>query len=165
MKSDTVCHALFVLLLSSASVRSDYPPPSEDTHGYYAQRRGSTAGALVGTGRTTASFGGGRYVGGASSSDWRSHSGVSDWMAPGSDSHHHGLLLGGLSQAARCVDIPDNLTLCRDIGYEQMRLPNLLEHETLREVGQQASSWVRLVAISCHPDTQVLLLLLLPVFV
>jgi len=86
-------------------------------------------------------------------------------MAPGSDSHHQGLLLGGLSQAARCVDIPDNLTLCRDIGYEQMRLPNLLEHETLREVGQQASSWVRLVAISCHPDTQVLLLLLLPVFV
>jgi len=47
------------------------------------------------------------------------------------------------------------LTLCRNIGYEQMRLPNLLEHETMREVNQQASSWVRLVAVRCHPDTQV----------
>jgi len=123
-------YVLVVLTLSSASVRCDYPPPSEDVHGYY-----SAAGGR-GAGRSTPGFGGG-YV------DWQSGS---DWGS----SHH----LGGLSHA-RCVDIPDNLTLCRDIGYHQMMLPNLLEHDTLREVGQQASSWMRLVAVRCHPDTQV----------
>ena len=131
-----------VVSLSCARVKSDYPPPSEDGHSYYSQSRGSSGGGLAGTGRVTASFGGG-YVGGPSSDYYSS----SDWL-DGS----HGLL--GLSHA-RCVDIPDNLTLCRDIGYQQMRLPNLLEHESLREVGQQASSWVRLVAVRCHPDTQV----------
>ena len=139
MKSGRV-YVLVALTLSSASVRSDYPPPSEDVHGYYTQSRGSSGG-LAGTGRVTAGFGGG-YVGGHP--DW--HSG-SDWM-----DGTHGMV--GLSHA-RCVDIPDNLTLCRNIGYRQMMLPNLLEHDSLREVGQQASSWVRLVAVRCHPDTQV----------
>jgi len=148
-------YVLVVLTLSTASVRSDYPPPSEDIHGYYSQSGGSS-GRLAGVGRVTAGFGGG-YVGGGGSSDWDSDS--SDWL-----SSSHGLL--GLSHA-RCVDIPDNLTLCRNIGYQQMRLPNLLEHDSLREVGQQASSWVRLVAVRCHPDTQVrsthfLIILILP---
>ena len=136
MKTTRV-YVLFALSLSLAGVRSDYPPPSEDVHGYYTQSRQG----LPGSGRVTAGFGGG-YVGG--SSDWNSGS---DWM-----SGSHGLL--GLSHA-RCVDIPDNLTLCRNIGYQQMQLPNLLEHDSLQEVGQQASSWVRLVAVRCHPDTQV----------
>ena len=130
-------YMLVTLTLSSACVRADYPPPSEDRHGYYTQPR--SGGGLAGTGRVTGSFGG-SY----GSSNWDSSS---DWL-----SSSHGLL--GLSHA-RCVDIPDNLTLCRDIGYQQMRLPNLLEHDSLREVGQQASSWVRLVAVRCHPDTQV----------
>jgi len=141
MKTGRV-YFLVILTLSSAGVRSDYPPPSEDVHGYYSQSRGSAGAALAGTGRPTASFGGG-YVGG--NSDWYSES---DWTA----GSHHGLL--GLSNT-RCVDIPENLTLCRNIGYQQMRLPNLLDHDTLREVGQQASSWVRLVSVRCHPDTQV----------
>jgi len=133
-------YVLMLLAVSTARVRSDYPPPSEDGHGYYS--RGS--GGLAGSGRVTAGFDG-QYVGGSSSAaDWQ----TSDWVAGGS----HGLL--GLTHA-RCVDIPDNLTLCRDIGYEQMTLPNLLDHETMREVNQQASSWVRLVAVRCHPDTQV----------
>ena len=128
---------LVVLALFTARVRADYPPASADGHAYY-----SRGGGLAGTGRVTAGFDGG-YVGGPSE-DWH----ASDWTH-GS----HGSLLG-LSHA-RCVDIPDNLTLCRNIGYEQMRLPNLLEHETMREVNQQANSWVRLVAVRCHPDTQV----------
>jgi hypothetical protein len=57
--------------------------------------------------------------------------------------------------AARCVEIPSNMSLCRNMEYTQMRLPNLLEHDTLREVSQQASSWVRLLQVSCHSDTQV----------
>jgi len=56
-----------------------------------------------------------------------------------------------------CVDIPANLSLCHDIGYTKMRLPNLLDHDTLHEVSDQARSWVPLVNIRCHADTQLFL--------
>ncbi|XP_054721049.1 secreted frizzled-related protein 5-like [Uloborus diversus] len=56
-----------------------------------------------------------------------------------------------------CVDIPENLTLCRGIGYTRMRLPNLLDHDSMAEVGQQSSSWVPLFNLKCHPDTQLFL--------
>ncbi|CAG2118707.1 unnamed protein product, partial [Medioppia subpectinata] len=38
-----------------------------------------------------------------------------------------------------------------------MRLPNLLNHDTLTEVSQQAQSWVPLSQLNCHPDTQLFL--------
>ncbi|XP_041691747.1 secreted frizzled-related protein 1 isoform X2 [Coregonus clupeaformis] len=57
----------------------------------------------------------------------------------------------------QCVDIPEDLRLCHNVGYNQMLLPNLLEHETMAEVKQQAGSWVPLVHKSCHPGTQVFL--------
>lgn len=57
----------------------------------------------------------------------------------------------------QCVDIPDDLRLCHGVGYNQMLLPNLLEHETMAEVKQQAGSWVPLVHKNCHPGTQVFL--------
>ncbi|KAJ8005872.1 hypothetical protein DPEC_G00122420 [Dallia pectoralis] len=57
----------------------------------------------------------------------------------------------------QCVDIPEDLRLCHNVGYTQMLLPNLLEHETMAEVKQQAGSWVPLVHKSCHPNTQVFL--------
>ncbi|CAL1290755.1 unnamed protein product [Larinioides sclopetarius] len=56
-----------------------------------------------------------------------------------------------------CVDIPENLTLCHGIGYTQMRLPNLLDHDTMAEVSQQSSSWVPLFNLKCHSDTQLFL--------
>ena len=56
-----------------------------------------------------------------------------------------------------CVEIPRNMTLCHGIGYDQMRLPNLLDHDTMSEVKQQAASWVPLVNVRCHPDTQLFL--------
>lgn len=56
-----------------------------------------------------------------------------------------------------CMDIPKNMTLCHDIGYSKMRLPNLLDHDTMAEVSQQASSWVPLLNIKCHADTQLFL--------
>ncbi|KAG7269434.1 hypothetical protein CRUP_012117 [Coryphaenoides rupestris] len=66
---------------------------------------------------------------------------------------------GGRSygKAPQCVDIPDDLRLCYNVGYTQMLLPNLLDHETLAEVKQQAGSWVPLVYKNCHPGTQVFL--------
>lgn len=63
---------------------------------------------------------------------------------------------GRLNQPT-CLEIPSNLTLCRDIGYSKMRLPNLLEHDSMAEVQQQARSWVQLANRRCHPDTQLFL--------
>ncbi|KAF0305931.1 Secreted frizzled-related protein 5 [Amphibalanus amphitrite] len=56
-----------------------------------------------------------------------------------------------------CVPIPQNMSLCRDIGYSQMRLPNLLQHESMAEVVQQSATWVSLLNLRCHPDTQLFL--------
>lgn len=53
-----------------------------------------------------------------------------------------------------CKPIPASLLLCHDIEYTEMRLPNLLGHETMNEVLQQASSWIPLVQKQCHPDTR-----------
>lgn len=53
-----------------------------------------------------------------------------------------------------CKPIPANLLLCHDIEYTEMRLPNLLGHETMNEVLQQAGSWIPLVQKQCNPDTR-----------
>ncbi|XP_036385904.1 secreted frizzled-related protein 1-like [Megalops cyprinoides] len=70
-----------------------------------------------------------------------------------------GQVSGGRSygKPLQCLDIPEDLKLCHSVGYGQMLLPNLLEHETMAEVRQQAGSWVPLVHKGCHPGTQVLL--------
>ena len=56
-----------------------------------------------------------------------------------------------------CVDIPSNMSLCKNIGYTKMRLPNLLDHDTLQEASQQAASWIPLLNVKCHEDTQLFL--------
>ena len=66
-------------------------------------------------------------------------------------------MLSGRLQQPKCIDIPANLSLCRNIGYNQMRLPNLLDHDTIREVTSQAASWRPLLGIRCHPDTKLFL--------
>ncbi|TKR78348.1 hypothetical protein L596_019163 [Steinernema carpocapsae] len=38
-----------------------------------------------------------------------------------------------------------------------MRLPNLLEHETLEEAIEQSTPWSSLTALNCHADTQLFL--------
>uniref|UniRef100_A0A8C2L004 Secreted frizzled-related protein 2 n=1 Tax=Cyprinus carpio TaxID=7962 RepID=A0A8C2L004_CYPCA len=58
---------------------------------------------------------------------------------------------------SNCKPIPANLLLCHDIEYTDMRLPNLLGHETMNEILQQASSWTPLVQKQCHPDTKMFL--------
>ena len=79
------------------------------------------------------------------------HGYMSDWNSDWA------MLSGRLIQQPKCIDIPSNLTLCHGIGYTQMRLPNLLEHETIAEVTQQAASWKSLVNIHCHLDTKLFL--------
>ncbi|XP_029457134.1 secreted frizzled-related protein 5-like [Rhinatrema bivittatum] len=49
------------------------------------------------------------------------------------------------------------MALCYDIGYSEMRIPNLLEHETMAEVIQQSSSWLPLLARECHPNARIFL--------
>lgn len=58
---------------------------------------------------------------------------------------------------AKCVDIPQTMSLCRGIGYLKMRLPNLLEHKTLTEVQREAASWTSLLSSRCNANTQLFL--------
>lgn len=66
-----------------------------------------------------------------------------------------------LPRSSQCVPIPKSMALCYGLGYTDMRLPNLLEHETVAEATQQASSWLPLLARECHPDARILLCSLL----
>lgn len=67
--------------------------------------------------------------------------------------HHTGRDL----QERQCVPIPKGMTLCRNVGYENMSLPNLLGHDTVDEVRRQASPWNLLYKIRCHPNTDLFL--------
>jgi len=53
--------------------------------------------------------------------------------------------VGGRLNQARCIGIPVNMSLCHGISYDQMRLPNLLDHNTVHEATQQAARCVRTV--------------------
>ncbi|XP_054839436.1 secreted frizzled-related protein 5 [Eublepharis macularius] len=77
-----------------------------------------------------------------------------DYYSWQSDNFQHGRFY---TKQPQCVDIPADLQLCHTVGYKRMRLPNLLDHESMPEVKQQASSWVPLLAKRCHSDTQVFL--------
>uniref|UniRef100_A0A915IIJ8 FZ domain-containing protein n=1 Tax=Romanomermis culicivorax TaxID=13658 RepID=A0A915IIJ8_ROMCU len=62
-----------------------------------------------------------------------------------------------MGQAAACVSIPRNFSLCHGIDYDKMRLPNLLEHETLDEAVQQSTPWVSLLRLNCHTEAKLFL--------
>uniref|UniRef100_A0A7N8WMK1 Secreted frizzled-related protein 5-like n=1 Tax=Mastacembelus armatus TaxID=205130 RepID=A0A7N8WMK1_9TELE len=67
---------------------------------------------------------------------------------------------GGLWEprsSSRCVPIPSNMALCQNIGYDTMRMPNLLGHESPAEAVQQSASWLPLLARECHPDARIFL--------
>ncbi|XP_066503152.1 secreted frizzled-related protein 2-like [Hoplias malabaricus] len=53
-----------------------------------------------------------------------------------------------------CKPVPSTMGLCYGVGYESMRLPNLLGHESVREAQQQAAAWTPLVGKHCHKDTR-----------
>uniref|UniRef100_A0A8C2CMU6 FZ domain-containing protein n=1 Tax=Cyprinus carpio TaxID=7962 RepID=A0A8C2CMU6_CYPCA len=44
-----------------------------------------------------------------------------------------------------CVPIPSNMALCQGLGYNSMRMPNLLGHESPAEAVQQSTSWLPLL--------------------
>lgn len=67
------------------------------------------------------------------------------------------LFSSGRMSQPKCIDIPRNLTLCQNIGYDQMRIPNLLQHDSINEVIQQSKSWISLLGVHCHADTKLFL--------
>ncbi|KAJ0022186.1 hypothetical protein NQD34_009676 [Periophthalmus magnuspinnatus] len=68
----------------------------------------------------------------------------------------HGPQSLGLASSVRsvCRPIPSTLALCHGIGYRQMRIPNLLGHDSLREAQQQSAAWMPLISKLCHRDTK-----------
>lgn len=61
------------------------------------------------------------------------------------------------SQPVNCQGIPANMTLCQNIGYPKMKLPNLLGHETMSEAIGQSNAWLPLLNISCHASSRLFL--------
>ncbi|KTG03560.1 hypothetical protein cypCar_00017089 [Cyprinus carpio] len=57
--------------------------------------------------------------------------------------------------SSRCVPIPSNMALCQGLGYNSMRIPNLLGHESPAEAVQQSTSWLPLLARECHPHAAI----------
>lgn len=126
--------------LAAAAAASDNSPVSSSDDSvvtHYTYDRGYNNGY-----NSYGSYGGGNY-------------GLGDSYL--SDFDEEWAKMSGRVQRPKCVDIPSNLSLCQNIGYERMMLPNLLQHDSLTEVTQQARSWVPLVGLHCHPDTKVFL--------
>ncbi|KAK9402688.1 secreted frizzled-related protein 2-like [Crotalus adamanteus] len=65
---------------------------------------------------------------------------------------HHLVQLS--SRRSACKPVPSSMALCHGVGYSEMRLPNLLGHDTMKEALQQAASWVPLLTKRCHPETK-----------
>ncbi|CAF3864318.1 unnamed protein product [Rotaria sp. Silwood1] len=57
----------------------------------------------------------------------------------------------------RCQPIPSNFTLCYGLGYTQMYLPNLLNHESIIEILYELPLWESLLNLGCHSNARLLL--------
>lgn len=57
----------------------------------------------------------------------------------------------------RCQTIPSNFTLCSGLGYTQMYLPNLLNHESVTEILYELPLWQSLLTLGCHQHARLLL--------
>lgn len=71
-----------------------------------------------------------------------------------------GLMSGWASNLygeAMCVKIPSSMGLCQSINYREMKVPNILGHETSAEIVEQSSAWQPLLGIQCHKDSQLFL--------
>lgn len=63
-----------------------------------------------------------------------------------------------MGQSTRCVTIPDQMKVCQDVGYSEMRLPNYLGHSSLEgEVVPRSEDWRPLLRTGCHPQAQAFL--------
>lgn len=68
------------------------------------------------------------------------------------------LLAFDMGQSTRCVAIPNQMRVCKDVGYSEMRLPNFLGHSSLEgEVVPRSEDWRPLLQAGCHPQAQAFL--------
>nr|XP_043894719.1 secreted frizzled-related protein 5 [Solea senegalensis] len=85
------------------------------------------------------------------------------WRDPGTTTGFRSVLSvgdGGLWEprsSSRCVPVPPGMALCQNIGYDSMRMPNLLGHDSPAEAVHQSASWLPLLARECHPDARIFL--------
>ncbi|XP_070800238.1 secreted frizzled-related protein 2-like [Pituophis catenifer annectens] len=77
--------------------------------------------------------------------------GLSSSSSSSSFPHH---LVQLSSRRSACKPLPSSMSLCHGVGYSEMRLPNLLGHDTMKEALQQAASWVPLLTKQCHRETK-----------
>ncbi len=56
-----------------------------------------------------------------------------------------------------CQTIPSNFSLCSGLGYTQMYLPNLFNHESITEILYELPLWQSLLSLKCHPNARLLL--------
>ncbi|XP_026547490.1 secreted frizzled-related protein 2-like, partial [Notechis scutatus] len=75
------------------------------------------------------------------------------WAGCGLSSFPHHLVQLS-SRRSACKPVPSSMSLCHGVGYSEMRLPNLLGHDTMKEALQQAASWVPLLTKQCHRETK-----------
>jgi secreted frizzled-related protein 5 len=78
-------------------------------------------------------------------------------VVPSVCGNYWNLLSSDRHSQTRCVDIPKNFTLCHGIQYNSMRLPNLLDHESLNEAISESEAWISLLKLHCHPDAKLFL--------
>ncbi|KAL0155566.1 hypothetical protein M9458_049829, partial [Cirrhinus mrigala] len=59
-----------------------------------------------------------------------------------------------LGQTTRCVPVPHQMSVCQDVPYSEMRLPNLLGHSSLEEAVPRSDDWRTLLHTGCHPQAR-----------
>ncbi|XP_034031483.1 sizzled [Thalassophryne amazonica] len=70
----------------------------------------------------------------------------------------HLVMAFDMGQTTRCVTIPNQMKVCKDVGYSEMRLPNFLGHSNLEgEVVPRSEDWRPLLQTGCHPQAQAFL--------
>lgn len=59
-----------------------------------------------------------------------------------------------LGQTTRCVPVPRQMSVCQDVPYSEMRLPNLLGHSSVEEALPRSEEWKTLLHTGCHPQAR-----------
>ncbi|XP_075061388.1 secreted frizzled-related protein 5-like [Mixophyes fleayi] len=67
-----------------------------------------------------------------------------------------GILVGlgkafDIGLSTKCVSMPKELDMCHNVGYTEMRLPNLMGQTTLAEAVSKSAEWHKLLQTGCHP--------------
>ena len=122
-------------LVFISAAQGDYPPPSEDESGYYVK-----------TGHKPINPGAPFYSSFNSIANFNHDPNKPANRDKGMHGSWHNLSpqvmygyngLPSLYAPGKCVPIPRRMTLCKDVGYNKMLIPNFLDHYTVSEVSSK----------------------------